>query len=698
MRGRAAGLTAAGVIVAIAVGVVVFAARRRAAAQPVFVGAATCAKCHAKEFAAWEGSQHAVAMQTARPATVLGRFDSTHFAQGTIASTFFRRGDRFYVNTQGFDGRQHDYPVAYTFGVYPLQQYLVELAGGHVQALSLAWDARPAAQGGQRWFSLTPGQEIAHTDEYFWTGAQYNWNYMCADCHSTAVRKGYDARTGQFHTTFSEMDVACEACHGPGSTHAAWGAYPTWLRVAWRTDGLPAQLTERVGVRWPIDSATGNPTRSRPRTTDREIETCAQCHARRSHIADGYTAGKRFLDYYTPLLLVPGLYYPDGQQLDEVYTYASFLQSRMYHAGVTCSDCHDPHTSALRRPGNGVCTQCHLAAKYDTTAHHFHPAKSPGAMCVSCHMPPTTYMQVDPRHDHSIRIPRPDLSVSLGGNLPNACNRCHTDHDAQWAAAEIRARYPTPNPGFQRFAGAFATDEVGGAGAADSLAAVAHDATQPAIVRASALARLEAHPGPIAVGASKASAGDPNGLVRHAAVQILETAPPEQRAAIAVPLLGDSTRSVRQEAASVLAPVASTLPVSAKGAFNAAAAEFIASQQYNADRAPSRLALGTFFAELGRYDDAAAQLRAALQLSPSLTQAYVDLAYVQRAQGHMSDAIATLVDARARNPRDDDLLLALAAFSRDAGDTTSALRYARMLLAAHPSDSTARALVRSLSR
>lgn len=698
MRGRAAGLTAVGVIVAVGAGILAFTARQRAAAKPVFVGASACANCHAKEFASWQASQHAVAMQTARPATVLGRFNGARLTQGTITSTFLRRGDRFYVNTEGSDGKLHDYPVAYTFGVWPLQQYLVELAGGHVQALSVAWDARPAAQGGQRWFSLTPGQEISHTDEYFWTGRQYNWNYMCADCHSTAVRKGYDARTDQFHTTYSEMDVACEACHGPGSVHAAWGAYPAWLRAVWHSDGLPAQLTERVGVHWSIDSSTGNPVRSRPRMTDREIETCAQCHARRSHIADGYTAGKRFLDYYTPLLLVPGLYYPDGQQLDEDYNYGSFLQSRMYHAGVTCSDCHDPHTGGLRRPGNAVCTQCHRAAKYDTTAHHFHVAGSPGAMCVSCHMPAATYMQIDPRRDHSIRIPRPDLSVRLGGHLPNACNRCHTDHDARWAAAEIRARYPSPNPGFQRFAAAFATDDARGAGAEDSLSSVANDATEPAIVRASALARLEAHPGPTAVHASAASAHDPSGLVRHAAVQILETAPPEQRAAIAVPLLRDSTRSVRQEAAAVLAPVASTLPASAKPAFDAAAAEFIASQQYNADRAPSRLALGTFYAELGRYDSAATQLRAALQLSPSLTQVYVDLAYVQRAQGRTSDAIATLTEARARNPGDDDLLLALATFSRDAGDRAAALRYAQMLLAAHPTDSTARALVRSLAR
>src|SRR5262249_43419870 len=142
---------------------------------------------------------------------------------------------------------------------------------------------------------------------------------------------------------------------------------------------------------------------------------------------------------------------------DEVYNYASFLQSKMYSKGVTCSDCHDPHTQKLRAPANGVCAQCHRPATYDTSAHHFHRAGSPGAQCAACHMPDTMYMQIDARRDHSIRIPRPDLSVTLG--VPNACNRCHTNQNAQWAAAAIRRWYPNPNPGFQRFANAFAADD-----------------------------------------------------------------------------------------------------------------------------------------------------------------------------------------------------------------------------------------------
>lgn len=560
-------------------------------------------------------------MQDATAPAVLGHFDGERLVNGGATYTFSRLGDTSVVNAIGADGAPHDYPVRYTFGVWPLQQYLVALSGGRLQALPVAWDARAAAEGGQRWFSLTPGMEASHTDPFHWTGPQYNWNYMCADCHSTAVRKGYVADSSVFRTTYEAINVGCEACHGPASRHVSWAKYPAWLRDRlWSDDGLPARLTERRGVHWSIDSTTGNPRRSAPRATDHEIETCAQCHARRNHIADGYTAGQPFLDYYAPLPLLGGLYYPDGQQHDEVYTYASFVQSRMYAAGVTCSDCHDPHTQQLRAPGNAVCAQCHRAAKYDTPAHHFHRANGPGAQCVSCHMPDTTYMQIDRRRDHSLRIPRPDLSVSLG--TPNACNRCHTDHDARWAAAAVRRRYPRPNPGFQRFAGAFAADDREVPSAGDSLAAIAADSTEPWIARASALARLSVYPN--AAAAAGPASHDSNPTVRLYALQALENAREQDRLAVAPRLLRDPRRAVRQEAAWILAPVVGALAAdSVRRAFDAASTELIESQRYNGDRAPSRLRLATFLGELGRFDEAAAEIHAAERLDPAAAQQFV---------------------------------------------------------------------------
>jgi predicted CXXCH cytochrome family protein len=640
-----------------------------------FVGAARCATCHASEYSDWKTSQHSVAMQYARPTTVLGRFDSTRFTQPGVTSTFFRRDDRYFVNTEGADGKLRDFEIQYTFGVWPLQQYLVEMGSGRVQSLALAWDARPTALGGQRWFSLDTVARVTPADALHWTGRALNWNHMCADCHSTGVRKGYDAATDEFHTTRAEINVACEACHGPGSNHAARMAYPRWVRrIAWRDEGgLPARLTERRDVRWSIDSATGSAHRNTPRTTDREIETCAQCHARRLHVADGYTAGAPWMDFYDPELLVAGLYYPDGQQRAEVFTYGSFLQSRMYAAGVTCADCHDPHTQRLRRPGNAVCTQCHRAATYDSVAHHFHAPATAGAQCVSCHMPATTYMKIDPRHDHSMRVPRPDLSVSIG--VPNACSRCHADRDAVWAATQVRAwRGRTPT-GFQRFAGAFAADDRGMAGAVDSLAGVANDSSQPAIVRASALVRLGGHPGPSAFQAAQRWSLDKSALVRRAALQILETFPPTDRVAVALPLLRDGTRAVRLEAAWLVAPMADSLPTTAERlVFADAATEFVASARYNADRTVSRLTLGSFYALRGRLDSASAEYRAALRLDPRSAQAYLYLAEVLRVQGRRLEAERTIRDGLKELPKDRDLLYALATFLRGAGDVKTARR------------------------
>jgi predicted CXXCH cytochrome family protein len=586
--------------------------------------------------------------------------------------------------------------VRYTFGVWPLQQYLVDYGGGRLQALSVAWDARPAPQG-QRWFSLAPDEVIEHGTAQHWTGRGYNWNYMCADCHSTGVRKGYDAAADTFHTTRAELSVACEACHGPASTHVRWARYPNFPRgIFGRGNGLVTDLTERRDIQWRIAPGARIASRSTPRTTDREIETCAQCHARRVHIAEGYTAGQSLFDYYVPSLLTSDLYYPDGQQREEVYTYGSFVQSKMYAAGVTCADCHDPHSGKTRRPGNQLCAQCHVASAYDTAAHTFHRAGSAGSACVSCHMPDTTYMRIDPRHDHSLRVPRPDLSVTLG--VPNACTRCHTNRDAQWAAAQVAAWYPRRVGGFQRFAFAFAADDAGDPRARDSLLAVAQDSTQSAIARASALARLGRYVDSAAVRAAGIASADPSPLVRLGALQLLESAPAVARSKAAALLLYDQRRAIRQGAAWVVAPVAASLPPEDRTAFARAASDFVESQRYNADQPDDRLALGAFYAQLGQLDSAATEYRAALRLEPRLARAWVFLAAVLRAQRALPHALAVLDSARRWVPNDYDVLLSLATYHAEAGDSTAAATWARTLAREFPEDARARALVRALRR
>jgi len=619
--------------------------------RPEYVGGATCRECHGAEYQAWDASQHRQAMQSAESTSVLGDFNDTRFTYGKVTSTFFRRDGTFWVRTDGADGTLQDFAVKYTFGVSPLQQYLIDLPGGRTQALSIAWDTRPKDHGGQRWFHLYPGDTIDHTDELHWTGRQQNWNFMCADCHSTNVRKGYDAAGDRFQTTWSEINVGCEACHGPASRHVTWARSPAPAGDVSRPsdNGLTVHLLERRGVGWTLDPGTLRPVRSAPRTTSAEIDVCAQCHSRRAQIAEGYVAGSALEDYYVPELITPGLYYPDGQQRDEVYTYGSFLQSRMAHAGVTCADCHEPHSQRLRADGNQLCAQCHAPTKYESAAHHFHTPQSAGAQCVSCHMPPTTYMVVDARRDHSFRVPRPDRSVRIG--VPNPCTGCHGNRSAGWADEQIQARTTRRPEGFQTFAEAFAAAESNDAESAAGLCRVADDSSQPAIVRASALARLAGTPVRIAVDAATRHLADRDPSVRRAALMVFESLSPDARRGRVAPLLGDPVRSVRLEAVWLLAAASAALAGTAdQPAFARAADELIASRRYRADRPEDRTTLGVFLAQLGRHDEAAGEYRAALRLSPRYTPAYVNLSDLQREQGAEREAERTLREGLAVLP------------------------------------------------
>ena len=642
-----------------------------------YVGAQACAGCHAAEHAAWSGSDHARAMQIASDTAVLGDFADRRFVHGGITSTFFRREGRFMVRTDGPDGQLDDFEIKYTFGVRPLQQYLIELRGGRLQALSIAWDARPREAGGQRWFHLYPNEKIDYRDELHWTRRQQNWNYMCADCHSTNVRKNYNAAAARYATTWSEINVACEACHGPGSRHVAWAGATRAGQTSEARDpkGLTVLLRERRGVQWTVEPSSGNARRSVARTTAVELGVCAQCHARRSQITSDYAPGRPFLDHYLPALLTPPLYWPDGQQRDEVYTWGSFLESRMHAAGVTCSDCHEPHGQKLRAPGNQVCAQCHAPAKYATAAHHFHRSDGPGAECAGCHMPAARYMLIDPRHDHSLRVPRPDQSVALG--VPNACTRCHADRKPEWAAAKAQAWYGRSPNGYQRFATAFHAAETGG-GAVRLLADIARDPREPDIVRTSAMAQFprevaRSHAGMEAV---KLALGNGDPLVRRAAVTALESLPPAERLTLALTPLSDPSRLVRIEAARVLAPIRpETLDQASRAAYERAAADFVAVQRTNDDRPEARTNLGTYFATRGRVTAAETELRAALALDPTFVPAYVNLADLYRAEQREPDVRRVLAEGLTTAPDDASLHYSLGLALVRAQRTTEALTH-----------------------
>jgi predicted CXXCH cytochrome family protein len=579
-------------------------------------------------------------MQSADSVTVLGDFRNATFRYGGVTTTFHRRGAAYVVRTDGPDGRPADFEVRYTFGVYPLQQYLLDLPGGRLQALSIAWDARPASEDGQRWFHLYPREQIAHGDELHWTGPQQNWNFMCADCHSTDLKRNYDAPTRSYRTTWSDIDVSCEACHGPGSAHVAWARRAGGRKPrAGDSMGLAVSFREREARAWAVDPATGS---ARPHAgpLTAEIETCAPCHSRRTLVAQDYRPGRRFYDHYLPALLDTTLYFPDGQQREEVYEWGSFLQSRMHHAGVTCSDCHDPHSGRLRARGNSLCAQCHDPARFDRREHHGHDPATAGGSCVACHMPERTYMVIHRRGDHSLRIPRPDLTLTLG--VPNACQSCHGDRDARWAAAAVARWHPEPKPGYQRIASALG-------GILDErerdrrLAVVLSDPIEPEIARAAAVGAIADVSGPDGLMAARSALHDSSAWVRAGAIAALARLPLEDQLRLLPPLLDDPVRIVRLEAARVLASTPSgALTDKARHSFELAAGEYVASQRLHADRPEHRTNLGTFLAQRGRYVEAEVEFRAAIGILPTYVPAWANFADMRRMEGRDADAEAVL--------------------------------------------------------
>ncbi|MCI0573221.1 MAG: tetratricopeptide repeat protein [Myxococcaceae bacterium] len=631
--------------------------------------------------ALWRGSDHDLAMQEATGETVLGHFGGARFTHFGVTSSFFKKDGTFFARTDGPDGAMHDYPIAYTFGVRPLQQYLIALPRGRLQALNVAWDSRPKREGGQRWFHLAPDEAVEHDDILHWTGPYQNWNFMCAECHSTNVQKNYRASDDSYATTWSELAVSCEACHGPGSRHVAWasGGAATGSAEA-ALEGFVFRLVPEQKPAWTVDAQTGLPRRLPAGGSVSELETCARCHARRSVVAP-YQHGRPLLDSYRPALLTEQLYFADGQLEEEVYEYGSFLQSRMYAHGVSCTDCHDAHSLRVRGGEQGVCLQCHPAERFDTPAHHHHRAEARGSRCVECHMPARTYMVVDARRDHSLRVPRPDLTVKIG--TPNACNGCHAKRSAQWAASAALRWWGPRTPSRPHYGEALHAGREGLPGAEQALSALAVDAETPAIVRATALQLLRQQLGPASLPVVKRALSDREALVRHGALLALEGAPPPYRVPLAAPLLGDAVRTVRLTAARILAAAPREgLPPQQRKALAAGIAEYQESLRVDADRAEAHLNLGVLHQDLGELPAAEADYLAALRLSPRYPRTYVNLADLYRAQGRDDESERVLRQGLAVTPRNADVLHALGLLrvrQRRMAEAVEALRQASEL-------------------
>ncbi len=627
------------------------APRPPSAADATFVGRKACARCHEKAAKRWTGSHHDLSMTEASERTVRGDFSGVVFEGDGMKARFFREGERFLIETAGPGGKTATYPVAYTFGWEPLQQYLVRFPGGRMQAFSVAWDVP-----GKRWFFLYPGKRIPPSDWLHWTRNSQNWNGMCAECHSTNLVKGFDPKTSSYATTWSEVDVSCEACHGPGSRHVAWADVPPMGRAKVENAGL---VMKTSGI------------------TNRElVELCAPCHSRRTELGDYDHRRSELLDNHLPTLLAEGTYYPDGQILDEDFEYGSFVQSKMFRMGVRCTDCHDAHTLKLKKEGNGVCLQCHAATAYDDARHHFHKKEwkgrpRDGALCVSCHMPKSPFMVVHLRADHSIRVPRPDLTRELG--VPNACSRagCHADKPLSWVTTSFDRWYGTARK--PHYGTVLAAGRKGEPSARGDLIRIAQDPLSPTIVRATALSLLGRYDGPEVTAAFRRALLDDEPLVRRTAVAEAPIEDPSERVARIAPLLADPYRAVRLEAAVVLAGTSpALLKPYQQDALATAVADFVKAMEYTLDFSSAGHNLGLLFER--QHDPAKAEgyYRAAIAVDDLWIPPKVNLALLLARQGRTDEAEKLLREALAAQPGQGEVAYSLGLLLAEKGKMAEA--------------------------
>jgi predicted CXXCH cytochrome family protein len=610
---------------------------------PDYVGSAACKDCHQEATAAWEGSHHALAWTAPTAENIVADFNDTEFRHDGTVTRFRIEDNAYYITVTEKDGVTTDYKVHSVAGIEPLQQYLLETEPGKIQSFDVVWDTVK-----KRWFHLYPDQDLPPDNGLHWTGPYKNWNARCAECHATGFEKNYDPATRRYASTQAEIGVGCEACHGPGSTHIEWAtgkALETPASLGLGTYGLTMDYS-------------GGP--------EAVLQQCAGCHARREAHFDGNpVSGTPFNDAYALSLLRPGAYHADGQILDEVYVYGSFLQSKMYQKGVTCTNCHEVHTARLKAEGNGICTQCHSPAgnpafptldpkNYDDPSHHFHETGSAGAQCRSCHMIERVYMGVDGRRDHSFRIPRPDLSLET--ESPNACTDCHADRSSAWAASAIDGWYPDSTNRGPHYGQTLAAGRRDPVRARAALTGLSQDAAQPGIVRATALWLLEQTGDPQVATDVQPLLEDPDPLVRAAAAGVNVNAAPALRVQRLESALEDPTRLVRIEAARTLLNVPpSSIPPTASERLQAALREWQTGLYNRADFPETHLVIAGTALTMRNLQGAERAFREVLRMDPQREDAWVMLVRIADATRGPTAASSVLEEALQFVPGSDRL-------------------------------------------
>ncbi len=613
---------------------------------PGYIGTEACGDCHKEALVDWAPSHHAKAWTLPTPDTILADFENSSFSHKGVQYGFKTEAGAYFVDVTEPDEQPVRYPVVGVAGIAPLQQYLLETAPGQIQSFDVVWDVDK-----NEWYHLYPDQDLPSDNGLHWTGHYKNWSARCAECHATGFEKNFDAKTKTYASTQEEIGVGCEACHGPGEAHREWAlANDSYDPERW------ANLTTKG---FTMDFRAG---------PEAEIQQCASCHARREPFEAGNPMpGTPFHDAYRLSPLRPGLYHANGQILDEVYVYGSFLQSKMYANGVACTDCHNPHSAERVAEGNAVCTQCHnpagnsrfpslRLAEYDDPKHHFHPVDSDGAQCKSCHMIERNYMGIDGRRDHSFRVPRPDLSVETSS--PNACNDCHDDKTAGWASETVAEWYPDSRHRGTHFSQVFAPARNNPAENIDGLIGIIEHTELPAIVRASALDLVAQVSTPAIADRIAPSLSDPDPMVRTAAIPVQREAGQVEKPTRLIPLLDDPVRSVRIAAArEFLGMRIARLPDRVTKSLNSAMTEWQRSLQNKTDFPETQMVLAGIGLTTRNMKAALSAFGDAVEMDPQLVQAWTMMVRIHAALGDRQAALDTVAAAIKANP--DDISLSL---------------------------------------
>jgi hypothetical protein len=488
-----------------------------------YTGSDSCASCHQDEYAAWKRALHLQMTKPIGEARVLGDFSDGASLAAHGRSYRMEARDGAYFITVSHRGREPErFRVEYTLGAKRFQGYLSTLSDGRIYVLPAFWHVE-----GRRWIDwkeITPVPDSDHD-------LRQIWNITCFNCHATNLVKNFDVASKAYATSWTEMGIGCEACHGPGSAHI--GLMEEWEKTPASKPAYDRSSTNReLGRLLRVFS---------PRTADRRtvFDSCSYCHGNKNNVFVGFSPGDAYEDYALPFLVsqpIPdtdpqGEFWPDGRPNRFNRPQALMLSGCFEKSDITCTSCHVGHGSrhehslkvAVRDangvtlpPSDGLCTQCHTtgalgasgaggapgapgatgasgatsatgASGADWTAHTHHPAESPGSRCIECHMSDVNWRLLIRRRDHTFAAPVPEMTATYG--VPNACTTCHDSRSPEWAAAVMDRWY---GDGARRREAMRLADTMYEAGAGNrsvlrALGGYAVDRTGSPVVRASAV-------------------------------------------------------------------------------------------------------------------------------------------------------------------------------------------------------------------